>query len=210
MQGTAVRARSAVRPSSPFTSHLSAQDFARLLRAGWVPATLVYGIALGARHDDLRTRRQTKLTATGEVRGYSHVVRDTRHDARRQLEQAVAEAGADGVLADRMTLHLGERECPTYEGMHDHVAEVVLLGTAIVSFARSRENGAGPPLSVLHLNSSSTPARDPRQAAAGPDWTQSESEGRFLDRAWSAWAARRASRGIIAQSDAAGITRKAD
>jgi uncharacterized protein YbjQ (UPF0145 family) len=49
LQGTAVRARSSIRPVAPFVSHLSAQDFARLLRSGWTPVALVFGIALGAR-----------------------------------------------------------------------------------------------------------------------------------------------------------------
>jgi uncharacterized protein YbjQ (UPF0145 family) len=127
--GTAVRARTEIRPAAPFTSHVAAPEFARLLRAGWVPAALVSGIALGARHDDTRTRKQTRWMVTGEVRGYSELVRATRRDARSQLEMAVTGQGADGVVVDEMTLHLGERECPAEEGMRDHVAEVAILGT---------------------------------------------------------------------------------
>jgi uncharacterized protein YbjQ (UPF0145 family) len=210
MQGTAVRARSEIRPAAPFTSHISAQEFARLLRAGWVPAALVFGISLGARHDDTRTRRQTRLTATGEVWVYSDVVRDTRRDARKQLEKAVADHGADGVVADQMTLHLGERECPTQERMRDHVAEVAILGTAIVSFNRSRETGDESPLTIMRVNPSPVAAGNLRQDGAAQAWTQPESEGRFLDRVWSAWSARRASRSIVSSADSAGITKKAD
>jgi uncharacterized protein YbjQ (UPF0145 family) len=210
MTGTAVRARSAVRLAAPFTSHISAQDFARLLRAGWVPAALVFGIALGARHDDLRTRQQTRLTATGEVRGYSNVIRDTRRDARNQLARAVTEVGADGVAADQMTVHLGERECPTHEGSRDHVAEAAILGTAIVSFSRPGQAGGEPPLTIMHLGPAPAAAGHPSPDAAVPGWTQPESEGGFLDRAWSSWSARRASRSVVAGSDSAGITRRAD
>jgi uncharacterized protein YbjQ (UPF0145 family) len=210
MQGTAVRARSGIRPEAPFTSHLSAQEFARLLRAGWMPAALVFGIALGARHDDLRTRQQTRLTATGEIRGYSNVVRDTRRDARKQLEKAVADLGADGVLADQMTLHLGERECPAQEGTHDHVAEAAMLGTAVVSFDRSREAGGGPPLTIMHVSPPPAAPGRPRPDDAAQGWAQPEPEGRFLDRVSSAWSARRASRSIVSGADPAGVTRKSD
>jgi uncharacterized protein YbjQ (UPF0145 family) len=210
MRGTAIRARSEIRPPAPFTSHLSAQEFARLLRAGWVPAALVFGISLGARHDDMRTRRQTRLRATGEVRGYSDVVRDTRRDARKQLEKAVADHGADGVVADQMTLHLGERECPTQDGMRDHVAEAAILGTGIVSFDRSRETGSGPPLAIMRVNPSAAAPGNLRPDNAEQGWTQPESEGGFLDRVWSAWSARRASRSIVSYADSAGVTKKSD
>ena len=49
-----------IRPAAPFTSHVSGQEFAVLLPAGWVPAALVFGISLGSRHDDTRTRTQTR------------------------------------------------------------------------------------------------------------------------------------------------------
>lgn len=208
MRGTAVRARSDVHPEEPFTSHLSAQEFARLLRAGWVPAALVFGIALGAHHDDMRTRRQMRRRANGEVPAYTSVIRDSRRDARQQLEKAVAAHGAEGVVADQMTLHLGERECPTQEGQRDHVAEAALLGTAIVSFSRSAQASDKPPLTIMRVNSS--PAANGSQESAGPGWTEPESGGRFLDRLSASWSARIASRSVVSSADSAGITKKAD
>jgi uncharacterized protein YbjQ (UPF0145 family) len=210
MRGTAVRARCGIHLEAPFTSHLSAQEFARLLRGGWVPAGLVFGIALGARHDDRRTRQKTRLTATGEVPGYSDVVRDTRRDARRQLEKAVADLGGDGVVADQMSLRLGERECPTQEGMRDHVAEAAILGTAIVSFSRPGDSGGGPPLTIMHVGSQLPAEGSLRPERAAPAWTEAEPEGRFLDRIWSGWSARLAARSTVSRSDPAGITRKPD
>jgi len=209
MRGTAVRARAEIHPEEPFTSHLSAQEFARLLRAGWVPAALVFGISLGARHDDLRTRQQTRRRATGEIPGYSDVIRDARRDARKQLEKAVTDHGADGVVADQMTLHLSERECPSQEGMRDHVAEVAILGTAIASFARSEGASGKPPLTIMRVNSSPAAPGSLRQDTAADAWTEPEPEGRFLDRVSSAWSARRVSRNIVSDSDSAGVTRKA-
>src|SRR5437660_10366451 len=53
--GTAVRAPGAAPLREPFTSNLSGQDFAKLITTGWVPAGLVLGISIGARHDDWLT-----------------------------------------------------------------------------------------------------------------------------------------------------------
>ncbi len=57
--GTAVRAPGGVALPHPFTSDLSGQDFAKLILAGWVPASLALGISIGARHDDWLTINQT-------------------------------------------------------------------------------------------------------------------------------------------------------
>lgn len=208
LRGTAVRARSDIRPATPFSSHLSVPEFARLMRSGWVPTALVFGIALGARHDDIRTRRQTRLTATNEVRGYSDLVRDTRRDARNQLEKAVAAHGADGVVVDEMTLHLGERECPTEDGKHDRVAEAAILGTTIVSFGQRQRTSDRAPLTIMHLNPSPAVTASLRPDRSSPPESQPESEGGLLDRLVSVWAARRASRSTLSYGDSSGITKK--
>lgn len=210
VQGTAVRARTEIRPASPFSSHVSAPEFARLLRAGWVPASLVFAISLGARHDDMRTRRQTRRRSIDEVWGYSNLVRDTRRDARDQLARSVADQGADGVVVDEMTLRLGERECPTQERNHDHVAEAAILGTTIVSFDRSPGTGGGVPLAIMHLNPSAATPTGLRPDSASQPPPRPDSEGGLLDRLASAWGARRASRSTIAYSDSANISKKAD
>jgi uncharacterized protein YbjQ (UPF0145 family) len=214
LQGTAVRARTVTRPATPFTSHVSAQEFARLLRAGWVPTAIVFGIALGARHDDIRTWRQARRSAGNlEVRNYTHLVNDTRRDARNQLAQAVAAQGGDGVVVTEMTLHISERECPTNEGNHDHVAEATILGTAVASFGRPPAGEGRAPLTIMHLNPA--PAVPGGLLAAGPPAGLPEPppahavpEGGPFDRLMSAWVVRRASRGPISASDPSGITRR--
>jgi uncharacterized protein YbjQ (UPF0145 family) len=212
VQGTAIRGRTGIRPAAPFSSQLSAPEFARLLRAGWVPTALVFGIALGARHDDLRTRNQARRTAAiSEVRGYSELVKDTRRDARQQLEKAVADQGADGVVVSEITLHLGERECPAEEGMHDHVAEAAIMGTTIASFDRSAGSGERAPLTIMYLNPSPAAATGLRpdsapQSPPRPD----DSEGGFLDRLVSARAARSASRSVLSYADSTTSSKKAD
>lgn len=177
VQGTAVRARTGIRPAAPFSSHLSAQEFARLLRAGWVPTALVFGIALGARHDDRRTRTQRRWTATNEIRGYSDLIRDTRRDARDQLGKAVIAQGADGVVVDQITLHTSERECPTEEGTRDHVAGAAILGTTIVSFDWSPGTDGRAPLIIMHLNPSPEATAGLRPDSARPPSPAPDSEG---------------------------------
>jgi uncharacterized protein YbjQ (UPF0145 family) len=121
VQGTAVRARSASRPAAPFSSHLSAQELARLVRSGLVPTALVFGISLGARHDDMRTRRQRRWRVTDEVRGYSGLVKDTRREARDQLRKAVTAQGTDG-RAPLTILHLNPSRAVTADLRPDSAA----------------------------------------------------------------------------------------
>ncbi|HUN33231.1 MAG TPA: heavy metal-binding domain-containing protein [Trebonia sp.] len=216
VQGTAVRARTAIRPAAPFTTHVSGQEFASLLRAGWVPSALVVGISMGARHDDLRTSRQTqRAAASREVSSYTRLVMDTRRDARAQLEKVVAAEGGDGVVVDEITMHIGERECPSDEGAHDHVCEAVILGTSIVSFGLPTEIDDRPPLTIMHLNSRATAGGSPtvrflepasgESASAEPE---AEPEGGTLDRFLAARAAKRASRSGVSLSDSALRPRK--
>jgi uncharacterized protein YbjQ (UPF0145 family) len=215
VQGTAVRARSGIRPASPFTSHLPGQEFASLLRAGWIPVALVFAVSLGARHDDLRTRDQTRWTsASREVRGYSQLVKDTRSEARDQLEQAVIAQGADGVVVSQLTLHISERECPAVEGSHDHWAEATILGTSIVSFDRSPRDQSRAPLVIMRVG---TPASPPPVAAvilgpvsSPPPEESGVPEAGRLDRYRSAWADRRASRSTISFRDSTSRSRKTD
>ena len=149
--GTAVRAPGGVQLPTPFTSDLSGQDFAKLIMAGWVPAALVLGIAIGARHDDWATVSQTRWGAGNtEVQGYTDLVNATRHDARHQLELDVARHGADGVVLQQMDVRVGEHECPVQEGRRDHVLEATIIGTAIARFGR--RTAPPPPLAIMSLD----------------------------------------------------------
>ncbi|MGE5292542.1 MAG: heavy metal-binding domain-containing protein [Micromonosporaceae bacterium] len=151
--GTAVRAPGVVYEKTPFTSHLSGQDFAKLIMSGWVPAALVLGISIGARHDDWLTTGQTRWGAgNAEVAGYTELVNVARHDAREQLEHDTLRHGADAVVTSRMELRLRERECPSQEGRRDHIAEATFVGTAIARFDRSQTGIRGSSLAVLSLD----------------------------------------------------------
>jgi uncharacterized protein YbjQ (UPF0145 family) len=137
----------------PFTSDLSGQDFAKLFVDGWMPAGLVLGISVGARHDDWLTVTQTRWGAgNAEVHGYTDVVTQTRHDAREQLERDVARLGADGVVVTTVNTRVRERECPAAEGRRDHIVEATFIGTAVARFHASPRAAEEPSLAILSLD----------------------------------------------------------
>jgi uncharacterized protein YbjQ (UPF0145 family) len=152
--GTAVRAPLAPPLRQPFTSDLSGQDFAKLVHSGWMPAALVLGITVAARHDDWRTVGQTRWSAgNAEVTGWTELVNDARHDARHQLDGDVRRIGAEGVVIANMDLRVRERECPAQEGGRDHIIEAVNIGTAVVRFkSQHAERNQQSPLAIMSLD----------------------------------------------------------
>lgn len=151
--GTAVRAPGAVcGRREPFTSDLSGQDFAKLITAGWVPAGLALGISIGSWHDDRTTTRQARWrSGNAEVTGWTELVNQVRHDARRQLEKDVQRVGAEGVVIAAMQLRVSQRDCPVSVGRCDHIAEVTLIGTAIARFSRPGLCDTRPALGIMPL-----------------------------------------------------------
>jgi len=152
--GTAVRAPGAGHGrSAPFTSDLSGQDFAKLIRAGWVPVGLALGISIGSRHDDRDTTRQARWRAgNAEVAGWTDLVSQSRHDARRQLESDVSRLGADGVVIAAMPMRVRQRDCPATVGRRDHIVETSLIGTAVASFSPVGQRADSPPLAIMSLD----------------------------------------------------------
>jgi uncharacterized protein YbjQ (UPF0145 family) len=151
--GTAVRAPGAGPLRKPFTSHLTGQDFAKLIIAGWVPVGFALGISVGARHDDWQTRNQTRWgSGNSEVDGHTDLVSSARHDARIQLERDVARQGAEGVVISAMDLRIRDRECPMQEGRTDHIAEVTITGTSIARYATKRHPEPPASLAIMSLD----------------------------------------------------------
>jgi uncharacterized protein YbjQ (UPF0145 family) len=151
--GTAVRAQDRPGQPVPFTAEVSGQDFAKLIMAGWVPVGLVLGTSIGARHDDRTTTRQARwASGNAEVAGWTDLVSQSRHDARRQLENDVKRLGADGVVIATMELRVRERDCPETVGRHDHIAEATLVGTAIAKFTPAGQRHDRPALAVMSLD----------------------------------------------------------
>jgi uncharacterized protein YbjQ (UPF0145 family) len=143
--GTAVRAVGNVRPGRVFLSHLSGQEFAKLIESGWVPVDLVMGASVGVRHDDWRTGWSTGTFAPAqEVAGWTELVAVTRHEARAHFLADTARTGADGVVVSDVDLHVRERECSYNDKQRDHIVETTLIGTAIAEFRTSHH----PPSSL--------------------------------------------------------------
>ena len=189
--GTAVRARGAAErvtasgaaggEPAPFTSDLSGQDFAKLIMAGWVPAGLVLGVAIGACHDDWKTTSQTRRwSGNREVVGWTDVVNQSRRDARDRLGRDIQRLGAEGAVIAKMQLRVTVRDCPAQPSRRDHIVEASILGTAVARFARSDQaphadqgpragqrpgahqdqDAASPALAVLPLASQGRQSRD--------------------------------------------------
>ena len=151
--GTAVRAPGAAYAQEPFTCDLSGQDFAKLIMAGWVPAGLALGSSIGSRHDDRATARQARWTAgNAEVAGWTELVSESRHEARRQLEDDVRRLGAEGVVIAAIQLRVSQRDCPAAVGRRDHLVEATVIGTAIARFALAGRCHAEPPLAVMPMD----------------------------------------------------------
>jgi uncharacterized protein YbjQ (UPF0145 family) len=210
VHGTAVRARSRTRPERPFTTHVSGQELARLLSAGWVPFALLFGIAISSRHDGRETRDQTRRRigdlGNREVLGYSRLVTDARRDARRQLKDSVGALGGDGLVVSEMSLRVDERECPTQEGQHDHVAEATILGSAIAAFrVRPGARGAYPPLTIMNLGCRKPPETpgdegSKRSAEPSDEGAAALPEANRVDRASSKRAARARKRDVYSNA----------
>jgi uncharacterized protein YbjQ (UPF0145 family) len=152
--GTAVRAPGPGHGrSAPFTSDVSGQDFAKLIMAGWVPVGLVQGISIGSRHDDRNTNRQARWgSRNAEVAGWTDLVSQSRHDARRELESDVRRLGAEGVVIAAMPMQVRQRDCPAAVGRRDHIVEASVIGTAVASFSAAKQRADGPPLPIMSLD----------------------------------------------------------
>lgn len=194
VSGTAVRARSLTRPPAPFTTHVSGQDLARLLQAGWMPFAFVFGLALAACHFDDSMIRQTqrRVGAAGnrEVSGYTRLANDARREARTALHYAVRELRGEGAVAQETTLHFSERECPLFDQRTDYIAEATILGSALVSLEPGTSGGAGAaaqpaPLTVMRLDPRPESVPEPQP---GPEMIPRPSLG---DRAFAYWSGRR-------------------
>ena len=146
--GTAVGARHEISAHKPFSTHLSGSEVSKLLHHGYVPASILIEVSVAIRHDDIATYNQASMWAQNtEITGYSDLVHTARSNARDRLSHAVTRVGAQGAIVDSLSLRVFEYE--PYENHRDHVAEVTVIGTSIVSFAKGVIKAM--PLSILSL-----------------------------------------------------------
>jgi uncharacterized protein YbjQ (UPF0145 family) len=147
--GTAVRADGQRRPGRPFTSDLTGQDFAKLIRAGWVPVALVQGVGAMIRHDDWSVLSQRTSWYNQELTGSTQLVHAARDAARKSLATDAKRRGGHTVILRDMMLQVSEQRCSGGGEGEDHVANTFLWGTAVVPFETHASLEA--PLPMLRL-----------------------------------------------------------
>ena len=153
MTGTAVRGGGCPPLARPFAADLSGPDFAKLIRAGWMPAGIALGISVAGLHDDLVTTSSGPWgTANAEVPAYTGLMTRVRQDARDRLAQSVRALGADGVVLSAMTLRVRSDPCHARAAAADHFAEAVTAGGAGARFAGRDEATPPPSRTVVHLD----------------------------------------------------------
>jgi uncharacterized protein YbjQ (UPF0145 family) len=152
--GTAVRADGGNRPPRPFTSDLSGQDFAKLLRGGFVPVDLVMGVGAVIRHDDWNQNYQMGSWRNNEVTGLTALVNTARASARESLARDAARRGGHSVVLQDIRLSVFESRCAYGGEAKDHLADAFVFGTAIAPLdpsGRHRRDEPAP-LQMLRLN----------------------------------------------------------
>ena len=107
--GTAVRGMGAPAPPQPFSSDLSGQDFAKLIRAGWVPVALLQGVGVTVRHNDWSQRIQSLSWANQELVGATALIQGARSVARTGLARDAARVGAHTVVLRDLMSRMYER-----------------------------------------------------------------------------------------------------
>jgi uncharacterized protein YbjQ (UPF0145 family) len=150
--GTAVRADGVRHPKQPFTSDLTGQDFAKLIRSGWVPVALVQGVGAMVRHNDWYQMSQGRSWANQEVAGSTELVHLARSAARDSLGADARRSGGHTVILRDMQLQVFEVRCMSGREGEDHQANAFLWGTAIVPFDVKRPGRPESPLQMLRLN----------------------------------------------------------
>jgi uncharacterized protein YbjQ (UPF0145 family) len=127
--GTAVRHRDGVLHRTPngrpFTSDLSGQDFATLLRAGYRPAGLVMGNCVYhvARQGMLASLKQ--MGRNVEMPNFTQALYEARELAMERMQNEADGTKADGIVGARII----ERS----HGWGSHVIEFFAIGTAVLS-----------------------------------------------------------------------------
>jgi uncharacterized protein YbjQ (UPF0145 family) len=144
--GTAVRHRGGelhrAPNGRPFTSDLSGQDFATLLRAGYRPAGLVMGNCVYhvARQGMLASMKQ--MGRNVEMPNFTQALYEARELAMERMQREADELQAGGIVGARII----ERS----HGWGSHVIEFFALGTAVVPTGGEHE--IEKPAMVLPLN----------------------------------------------------------
>ena len=146
--GTAVRARSKVRPKSLFTTELSGGDVAKLILSGWAPVRVLWAVATRARYKGFdRQLAQLRIpfrVSNMELDLYTGLINDVRSDARRAFDEMIGAAHADGGVVSDLSLSTWE------PGESVVTALAVVYGTAVAQF-RPPDPAPAQTLTVMPL-----------------------------------------------------------
>jgi uncharacterized protein YbjQ (UPF0145 family) len=125
----------------PFTSDMTGQDFATLLRAGYRPAGLVMGVCVYhvARQGMLASLKQVGRNV--EMPNFTQALYEARELAMERMQTEADELQSEGIVGARII----ERS----HGWGSHVIEFFAIGTAVVS--TSAEHQIDKPALVLPL-----------------------------------------------------------
>lgn len=125
----------------PFTSDLSGQDFATLLRAGYRPVGMVMGNCVyHVAHQGLRAAWK-QIGRNQEMPTYTQALYEARELAMERMQTEATELQAAGIVGTRIT----ERS----HGWGSHVIEFFAIGTGVVPI--SDEHEIETPTMVLPL-----------------------------------------------------------
>jgi uncharacterized protein YbjQ (UPF0145 family) len=133
--GTAVKHREGVLHRAPngrpFTSDMSGQDFATLLRAGYRPAGLVMGNCVYhvARQGMLASLKQVGRNV--EMPNFTQALYEARELAMERMQTEADELQSEGIVGARII----ERS----HGWGSHVIEFFAIGTAVVSTSSNHQ-----------------------------------------------------------------------
>ena len=145
--GTAVRHRGGelhrAPNGRPFTSDMSGQDFATLLRAGYRPAGLVMGNCVYhvARQGMMQSMRQVGRNL--EMPNFTQALYDARELAMERMQSEAQELSAEGIVG----VDLQEKS----HGWGSHTIEFFAVGTAIVP-REGHDEEIQAPTTVLDLS----------------------------------------------------------
>jgi uncharacterized protein YbjQ (UPF0145 family) len=144
-------------PKQPFTSDLSGQDFAKLLRSGWVPVDLVQGVGAVIRHNDWTAQMQQSSWVNQELVGSTTLITAARAAARESLAKDAAKRGGHTVVLQEMVLNKYETRCTSGQEGEDSLVDAFIWGTAITPInAKSRPRSPAAPLPMLRLDKPGT------------------------------------------------------
>lgn len=137
---------------TPFTADLTGHDFALLVRNGWMPTKMVFGLANRIRHTS--PALQYRFTwANTELTYLSELVHSARDDARNDLTVEARKAGGLHVVVRDMTLRQWEQECPGNERARDYLCQSTIWGTAVAPVrAATTSTVANGVLPILRLS----------------------------------------------------------